>query len=157
MPPISVSHLLLCPPTTPSCSHFIVFSLSLISADVSADEVAAFLASHLITGPDFTSLIHPGSLQPFSPLSSLSPLCIILSIIVSSSFLFFIFFTRLQSASVSISMGSEQQGRGKTRLGHHSTLAFPCISPSMAAAVHREPGTKWSIYWLNEKIAFFDC
>lgn len=41
------------------------------------------------------------------------------------------------------------------RLGHHSPLAFACVSPTTAAVVHREPGTKWSIYWLNEKIAFF--
>lgn len=62
-----------------------------------------------------------------------------------------------RSTSVSISTGSEQQRRGRTRQGHHSTLALPCISPTTTAAVRREPGTKWSIYWLNEKIAFFDC
>lgn len=39
----------------------------------------------------------------------------------------------------------------------HSTLAFACINPTTTAAAHREPGTKWSIYWLNEKIAFFYC
>lgn len=50
--------------------------------------------------------------------------------------------SNLQSTSLSISMSSEQQGRGKMRLGHYSTLAFPCISPTTAATVHREPRTK---------------
>lgn len=51
--------------------------------------------------------------------------------------------------------GQSRKAEGKMREGHHSALAFLCINPTMTAAVRGEPGTKWSIYWLNEKIAFF--
>lgn len=51
-------------------------------------------------------------------------------------------------------MGPEQRGRGERRQGRQSELAFLRIKPTTTTAVRREPGTKWSIYWLNEKIAF---
>lgn len=55
-------------------------------------------------------------------------------------------------------MGPDQGGRAERRQGHQSELAFLRFKPTTTTADRREPGTKWSIYWLNEKIAFFpDC
>lgn len=51
--------------------------------------------------------------------------------------------------------GQSRNAEGKIREGHHSALAFLCINPTTTAAVRGEPGTKWSIFRLNEKIAFF--
>lgn len=47
-------------------------------------------------------------------------------------------------------MGPEQRRRGERRQGHQSALAFLRFNPTTTTG----PGTKWSIYWLNEKIAF---
>lgn len=141
-------------------SHtFSLFPLSFTLTDATATVAAAvfclFFGQSSDPGPDFTSLAHTTSLHLLHPSPSVSArLSVFLtscpcpcSSSLSSS---------LRSTSVSISTGSEQHRRGRTRQGHHSTLALPCISPT-TAVVRREPGTKWSIYWLNEKIAFFDC
>lgn len=47
--------------------------------------------------------------------------------------------------------GSERQGGGRRRQSDQSALACHRSSP---AEVRRGPATKWTIYWLNEKIAF---
>lgn len=82
-----------------------------------------------------------------------------------------------RAASVPVSTGSQQQssgeGRGKVGLaagggggveqGHRSSLLAVLSLPiglavlARTAAVRGEPVTKWRIYLLNEKIAFFDC
>lgn len=79
-----------------------------------------------------------------------------------------------RAASVPVSTGSQQQsggeGRGKVGLaagveeGRGRVIAprrpLPPYRPdwlARTAAVRGEPVTKWSIYLLNEKIAFFDC
>lgn len=61
-----------------------------------------------------------------------------------------------------VSTRSEQRGRLKgfqrgSRLLLTVLSSFPSISASAGLDGRGEPVTKWSIYLLNEKIAFFDC
>lgn len=145
-------------PALLSLSHFHSSSLSLIAADAPA----AFLFGHLITGPDFTSLIPPASPQPPSTSSLGLPF-------VSSHLLLFLPLVPILSHQPYLPPHPVCGARRYPYRWVQSSMAegneagsslharFAPFQPHSGAAVCREAGTKWRIYWLNEKISFFDC
>lgn len=123
----------------PSHMFSLSLSLSLISTDVPANEATGFFfwPFALISHPWF---IHPDRNLLPPPLSVslwiISSIIFLLPLVLILFHLPFPFFpsSNLPSTSVSISMGSEQQGSGKTRLGHHSTQAFPPYQPHYSSS-----------------------
>lgn len=113
----------------------------------------------------FPALIYAASPRPASTFLFRHPLC---HLIIYSSFPLtpFLLSSLFSSSSPHPAcrarlhpyqwvQSSEAEGERGSVITLHSPS--PCISPTTAATVRREPGTKWSICWLNEKIAFFDC
>lgn len=101
------------------------------------------------------------TISSLSCLSLSAPSLLLYSFLLSLSCLISVWVSpqfSLQSTSIFLSKPFQHwKCMGKTRQGHCSTLAFPLHQPhySLAAVVHIEPVTKWSIYWFNEKISFF--